>query len=185
MKKMEFEKKSIYNQEMENMKINYREALAADAKALLEHLHTDGGETDNLSFGKDDFNISPEKEAKFIDRFARSEKDLMLVAELDGIIVANAIVEREKIKRFSHRAEISLTVLKEYWGRGIGSRLMEMMLDFCKKSGVHSVSLYARADNFGAISLYKKFGFETVGVYKDYFLIKNETFDAVFMRRGI
>jgi ribosomal protein S18 acetylase RimI-like enzyme len=168
-----------------NMNIVYREALAEDAEALLTHLHTVGGETDNLSFGKDDFDISIEKEARFIDRFKKSEKDLMLVA-LDGDkVVGNGIIEREKIKRFGHRAELSITVLKEYWGNGIGTQLMKMMVDFCKRSGVHSVSLYARADNFSAISLYKKFGFETVGIYKDYFLIKNKLYDAIFMRLGI
>ena len=167
------------------MEIIYKEATALDAEKLLVHLHTVGAETDNLSFGKDDFNISPEKEARFIDRFRRSENDLMLVVEFDGIIVGNAIVEREKIKRFSHRAEISLTVLRDYWGRGIGSHLMEMMIDFCKNSGVHSISLYARADNTAAVSLYRKFGFETVGIYKDYFKISEEYFDAIFMRLGL
>ena len=167
------------------MQIIYREASMSDAENLLEHIHSVSSQTDNLSFGKDDFNISPEKEARFIDRFAKSERDIMLVA-LDGDrVVGNGIIEREKIKRFSHRAELSITVLREYWGRGIGTRLMEMMIDFCKSSGVHSISLYVRADNIGAISLYKKFGFETVGTYKDYFLIKNEMFDAVFMRLGI
>jgi ribosomal protein S18 acetylase RimI-like enzyme len=109
----------------------------------------------------------------------------MLVA-LDGDkIVGNGIIEREKIKRFSHRAELSITVLRDYWGRGIGSHLMEMMIDFCKNSGVHSISLYARADNTAAVSLYRKFGFETVGIYKDYFKINEEYFDAIFMRLGL
>ena len=167
------------------MQIIYREASMSDAENLLEHIHSVSSETDNLSFGKDDFNISPEKEARFIERFAKSENDLMLVA-LDGDkVVGNGIIEREKIKRFGHRAELSITVLKEYWGNGIGTQLMKMMVDFCKRSGLHSVSLYARADNLSAISLYKKFGFETVGIYKDYFLIKNKLYDAIFMRLGI
>ena len=167
------------------MKIEYREAVAGDSEALLLHIHKVSSETDNLSFGKDDFNISPEKEGRFIDRFAKSEKDLMLVA-LDGEkIVGNGIIEREKVKRYSHRAELSITVLKEYWGQGIGSRLMEMMIEFSKNSGIHSISLVARADNERAISLYKKFGFDSVGIYKDYFKINEEYFDAIFMRREL
>lgn len=164
------------------MEIIYKEATASDAEKLLLHLHTVGGETDNLSFGKEDFNISPEREARFIDRFARSESDLMLVAECNGIIVANAIVEREKVKRFSHRAEISLTVLRDYWGRGIGSELMKRMIDFAKERKLHSLFLYARADNKRAISLYERFGFEKTGHFKDYFLINGSCFDAVYMQ---
>lgn len=167
------------------MNIIYREALQSDAEALLEHLHAVGGETDNLSFGRDDFNISPEKESRFIERFKRSENDLMLVAECDGIIVGNAIVEREKIKRFSHRAELSITVLRDFWGRGIGSKLMSMMLDFCKESGASVITLYVRADNERAISLYKKFGFSEVGVFKNYFNIDEQLFDGLFMQKII
>ena len=167
------------------MNIIFREAVPTDSHKLLEHIHTVSMETDYLSFGPDDFNISPKKEARFIERFSKSEKDLMLVALVGDKIVGNGIIERERIKRFSHRAELSITVLRDYWGQGIGSRLMEKMIDFCKNSGVHSISLYARSDNAAAISLYQKFGFETAGIYKDYFLIKNVTFDAVFMRLGL
>ena len=47
----------------------YREAVKADAAALLEHVKTVGAETDNLSFSGETFSISVEREAKFIDRF--------------------------------------------------------------------------------------------------------------------
>ena len=163
------------------MNIIYRKAVASDAKSLLLHIITVGGETDNLSFGADTFNISPEREAKFIDRFAKSNNDLMLVA-LDGDkVVGNAIVERNKVKRYNHRAEISITVLRDYWGRGIGSRLMEMMIDFAKSAKIESLYLEVRGDNERAISLYKKYGFEEIGEYKCYFKINNSYYDAIFM----
>ncbi len=167
------------------MNIIYREALASDAELLLEHIHTVSAETDNLSFSKDDFNISPEKEARFIERFKKSEKDLMIIAIDGNKVVANGIIEREKIKRYSHRAELSITVLKDYWGQGIGSRLMELMIDFCKNTEVHSLSLVLREDNLRASALYRKFAFESVGVYKDYFQINGEYFNAEFMRLEI
>ena len=163
------------------MCIIYREAVREDAKALLLHLNTVGGETDNLSYGKDTFLISEEKEAKFIDRFQKSKTDVMLVAECDGKIVGNAIVERSRIERYSHRAEISVTVLRDYWGQGIGSRLFEMMLEFARRSGIEILCLEVRSDNARAISLYKKFGFKTVGVYERFFKIGGEYFDATLM----
>ena len=167
--------------------MNYivRETEARDASALLDHIHKVASETDNLSFGKDDFNISSEKEARFIDRFKNSSRDLMLVA-LDGeTVVGNGIIEREKIKRFSHRAELSITVLKDYWGQGIGSLLMKKMLDFCKESGVSVVTLYVRGDNDRAIALYRKFGFTDVGTFRNYFSIDGKLHDALFMQKII
>ena len=163
------------------MDIIYREATAADAEALLLHLNTVGGETDNLSYGGDTFRISPEKEAKFIDRFARSQNDVMYVAECDGKIVGNAIVERNRIARYSHRAEITVTVLRDFWGQGIGSRLMQMMIDFSKKNGIEILYLEARADNQRALSLYKKFGFVCIGIYENFFKIEEKYHDAQLM----
>ena len=164
------------------MDIVYREATGADASALLLHQATVGGETDNLSFDQNTFNISPEKEARFIDRFTKSERDVMLVA-LDGKkIVGNGIIECERAKRYSHRATLSITVMKDYWGRGIGSRLMEMMIAFSQKCGIAVVSLEVRSDNERAVALYKKFGFETIGLYKKFFKINGEYHDAYLMQ---
>ena len=164
------------------MDIVFREATADDAAVLLIHQKQVGDETDNLSFDGSTFNISPEKEARFIDRFARSEKDVMLVA-LDGeTIVGNGIIECERAKRYSHRATLSITVMKEWWGRGIGSRLMEMMIDFSRKCGISVVSLEVRADNERAVALYRKFGFETIGLYKKFFKINGEYHDAYLMQ---
>ena len=163
------------------MDITYRAATRADAEALLLHLNTVGEETDNLSYGRDTFCISAEKEAKFIDRFAKSNTDVMYVAECEGKIVGNAIVERNRIARYSHRAEISITVLRDYWGRGIGTRLMQMMIDFAKETGVEILYLEARSDNERAISLYKKFGFKFIGIYEKFFKIKGMYYDAALM----
>ena len=164
------------------MSIIYREATSQDAAALLVHQSTVGGETDNLSFDQDTFNISPEKEGRFIDRFAKSERDLMLIA-LDGEkIVGNGIIECERAKRYSHRATLSITVLRDCWGQGIGSQLMQKMVDFSKEHGIDVISLEVRADNSRAIALYEKFGFERIGTYKKFFKIKDSYFDALLMQ---
>ena len=163
------------------MNIIYREALASDAEKLLNHIKTVGAETDNLSFGKDTFSISVEREAKFIERFYKNKNGVMFIALDEDVVVGNAIVERNRVERYSHRAEISITVLREYWGRGIGTRLMEMMIDFSKKSGIEILYLEVRSDNHRAVSLYEKFGFERLGTYKNFFKIQNMYFDADLM----
>lgn len=167
------------------MSIIFREATATDAAGLLVHLRAVGGETDNLSYSADTFQISEEREAKFIDRFARSKTDVMFVA-IDGErVVGNAIVERNRISRYNHRAEISITVLKEYWGRGIGSRLMEFMIEFSKKTGIEILYLEVRADNRRAIALYEKYGFEALGTFKNFFKIENNYYDALLMNKNL
>ena len=163
------------------MHIIYREAVGDDAAALLSHLSCVGGETENLSYGKNTFRISVEKEKRFIERFKNNPGDVMLVA-LDGSsVVGNGIIERNRVERYNHRAELSITVLKKYWGLGIGSRLMQMMIEFAKESGIENIYLEVRSDNERAISLYKRFGFARIGVYEDFFKIDGKYYTADLM----
>lgn len=163
------------------MNFVFREAEDRDAEELVKYITTVGGETDFLSYGKDTFNISPEREARFIERFKKNKNDIMLIA-LDGEkVIANASLESSKVKRYSHRSELSITVLREYWGRGVGSRLMEMMIDFAKSVGTEIIYLEARADNERAIALYRKFGFEKNCDIKRFFKIDGKYYDATVM----
>lgn len=164
------------------MAIIYKVASKEDAAGLLLHISLVGGETDFLSFGKNAFNISEEREAKFIERFRTAKNDVMLVA-LDGDkVVGNAVLEAERIPRYSHRATLSVTVLKEYWGRGIGTELIKRLIEFAKSTSLSVVSLEVRADNSRAITLYEKFGFKKIGVYEQYFKIGERFFDAILMQ---
>ena len=161
--------------------IEYRIAKREDAHSLAEYVRCVGGETDFLSYGADTFNMSDEREARFIERFEKSKKDIMLVA-LDGErIVANASLEANRVQRYSHVSELSVTVLKEYWGKGIGSRLVEIMIDFARENGVEVIYLEARSDNERAISLYRKFGFEKKGEIDRFFKIKDDYYGCVIM----
>ena len=163
------------------MGIEIREACGADAEKMITYNKKVGSETDFLSFDGTTFDISEKKEAGFLERFRGARRDLMLIA-LDGErIVACASIEGERKVRYSHRAELSVTVLKEYWGKGIGSMLLEGLIKFSKQASYRSIYLDVRADNERAISLYRKFGFEKLGVYKDYFMINGIYYDAEIM----
>ena len=161
--------------------IEYRVAEPTDAEALIEYTKKVGGETDNLSFGEDAFNIPVEREARFIARFKNSKNGVMLVALDGGRIVANASIERCKAERYNHRAELSITVLKEYWGLGIATKLINRLIEQAKEIGIEVVYLDVRSDNIRAISLYKKLGFAFVGRFRRYFKINNEYFDGDLM----
>jgi ribosomal protein S18 acetylase RimI-like enzyme len=106
----------------------------------------------------------------------------MLVAFDEGELVGTGAVSAISGKnRFAHRRDIAISVRKDYWGKGIGSGLMNLLLDFCKKTGAESVELEVRSDNERAISLYKKFGFEKIGTNERYFKIGEEFFAADYM----
>ncbi len=163
------------------MNIVYRVAERRDAEGMIEFLKCVGGETDNLSFSEDTFKISPEKEARFIEKFRSAEKDIMLVAEADGKIIANASVSQNRIARYSHRAELSIAVIREFWGMGVGSALMGRLLSFARENGIAVLYLEVRADNERAIALYKKFGFSEIGTFEKFFKIDGKYYAACLM----
>ena len=69
----------------------------------------------------------------------------------------------------------------EYWGKGIGTRLLRELLAFSENSGIESIYLDVRADNDRAIALYRKFGFKDIGNYERYFKINGKYYDAKLM----
>ena len=72
---------------------------------------------------------------------------------------------------------IELAVLPKYRKKGIGRKLVELMLT--SVDGMMTVCLEVRASNNAAISLYKAIGFESISVRKGYYDDPRE--DAVIM----
>ena len=113
------------------MAVSIEKAHPSDAGALLTFLKQIGGETDNLSFGSEGLPFSVEAEAEYLGKLENSRDDVMLVAKADGIIVGSASLNRLP-RRMQHRGELSVSVAKEYWNRGIGSLLTESVLSFAR-----------------------------------------------------
>ncbi len=68
------------------------------------------------------------------------------------------------------QAELAnLAVRPELWGRGVGSALLDQVLDRCSNRGAETVFLEVRRSNQAAQDLYKSRGFRTVGVRKRYY----------------
>jgi len=54
----------------------------------------------------------------------------------------------------------NMFVLKEFRGKGIGTKLISSFLDWCKHSKYDRVCVSASAQNTNAIKFYRKFGFK-------------------------
>ena len=164
------------------MNITYREAEPSDAGKFLEYSKIVGSETDNLTFGAEGLSLSISQEADFIRKFAGNPGSIMLVAFDEGELIGTGAVSVISGKpRFAHRSEIAISVRKDYWGKGIGTGIMNILMDFAKKSGAEVLELEVRSDNEAAISLYKKFGFKKIGTNEKFFKIDGEFFAADYM----
>jgi ribosomal protein S18 acetylase RimI-like enzyme len=81
----------------------------------------------------------------------------------------------------SHRAELGITVIRDEWNKGIGSILMEKLIEFAKDAGIEILNLEVRADNTNAVHLYEKYGFRHIGTSPAYFKIGDEYVDFEIM----
>ena len=80
----------------------------------------------------------------------------------------------------SRKARIdSMAIDEQYRRRGIGSLMLDTVLDHFKRNGHKTVELKVRPTNTGAIKLYATFGFQVVGVEPRYY--QSDGSDAFLM----
>ncbi len=157
-----------------------RQAQPEDAGELLIYLKRIGGETDNLTFGPEGMPFTEEEERRFIRTVARDPKSVLYVAVENGQIIGDGSLNALP-RRMSHRAEVGLSVVQDCWNRGIGTALMEKLIDYAREQGVELINLEVRADNGAAIHVYEKLGFQPIGVSPAYMKVGAAYVDVLLM----
>lgn len=162
--------------------ITYRNPVVEDAKNIVDFYNYVGGETSFLSFEKDEYPLDVKGQEEDIKGLEGNANNTMLLA-LDGeeIVGIATINSSHKIKS-RHEGELGIVVAKKYQGQGIGSRLIQMLIDWCKGNGVTTrIRLDTRTDNTMAVSLYLKFGFVVEGCCKNQTLLNGTYYDLYIM----
>ena len=168
---------------LENSKVLIlRKSTEEDAESMIEYLNIVGGESDNLLFGKNEFRLTVEQEREYIKNINENNNALMLLGIIDNQIVSVSQVSATNRKRIAHNSELAISVKKEYWGMGIGTTVMEVLIDFAKNhETIKTISLGVKASNKKAQHLYEKLGFEKVGVHRNFFNIDGIYDDEILM----
>jgi RimJ/RimL family protein N-acetyltransferase len=135
-----------------------------DGNAVFEVFNATHAETDYLLSYPDENSFDPEQEARFLEEKTQSPNEIEIVALVDGKIAGMAGIEavgtKDKVK---HRAEFGISVLKEYWGLGLGKALTKACIQCAKDAGYTQLELNAVAENERAVSLYEGLGFREFG----------------------
>lgn len=154
----------IIVKDRQNRDILLRSAEVEDAAILVEYLKKTATETSFLLREPDEAEVPLEKEESFIRWNLESPKDLLLLAFHDGQHVGNCSVSgKGALRRVSHRCEIGIALYQRYCGCGIGSAMLETVLQVAKSMGYEQAELEVVADNRAAISMYEKHGFVKCG----------------------
>jgi putative acetyltransferase len=118
-------------------------------------------------------------------RFAgRGDNEIVLVALIDDKVVGSAGMVRETRHRRAHAAGLGMAVHDAYAGRGVGTALMQALVDVADRWwNIKRLELDVYADNPRAIALYERFGFEREGLHRAYAWRDGEYVDSLAMAR--
>lgn len=163
--------------------IQIREALKEDATGLLAFLDRIGGESDNLTFGHGEMKVTLEQEEAFIEGMREKPNSIFLCAlNNTGRIIGTTHFMAGTMPRTRHAGELGVTVVKDYWGMGLGSILMDRLIEWIREQKtIRKVNLRVRADNDPAIHIYEKKGFVREGLITREYLIGGTLHDVLWM----
>lgn len=152
-----------------------------NAAEILEYLKTIGGETHFLLMDENGLGISEEYEAKILEASYAEPRGGMHFGRINGEMACMFSLSCHPRRRLAHTGEIALSVRKKYWHIGVGSAIMEALIELAKEASLKNVELGVYADNERAIALYRRFGFEEIGRHRGKIYVDGEYYDEILM----
>lgn len=162
--------------------VTVKEATKEYAQQIIDFYNIVGGETDFLSFGKDEFKKDLEEYRSLIESTRLEQNSIILLAFLKDEIIGLGSITSSQKDRTKHVGTLGIVVSKRYIGLGLGRALMEQMIQWSSANGMtNKISLVTREDNVKAIELYEKLGFEKEGLVKRESLIDGVYYNTLLM----
>lgn len=111
--------------------------------------------------------------------------DITLVAERGGVVLGHAgLFTASPSLRRRHAAGLGIAVAADAQGRGVGSALMQALIDYADGwVQLLRIELTVFTDNERAIRLYRGFGFEVEGTHRAYAMRDGVYADVLSMAR--
>ena len=165
-----------------DLRVTLRRVEPNDAENVVAYLYQIAGESENITFGPGEFELSVEEERAFLRQTEESPTSFYLIAEIAGEIAGTLSFSAGKRPRLQHAGEFGMTVLRRYWNVGIGSHMLAYFIDWARQTGtIRKLNLLVRVDNLPAIHLYKKYGFVQEGRLTRVFYLHGQFIDGYMM----
>ena len=147
--------------------LTLRTAQPDDAQHILNYLEDVSAESDFLTFGPGEFEITLEQEIDLLTAYRESPNQLFLLGLINDELVALANVGASARPRLRHRGILGMSVRKAFWGLGIGSAILDhVLLTVRQNRFLTKLDLHVRTDHDRAIALYRSRGFVEEGLLR-------------------
>ncbi|MDS0284144.1 GNAT family N-acetyltransferase [Haloarcula onubensis] len=120
-----------------------------------------------------------------IMRHNEVESRIFFVATVDGDVVGWVHIERPETAKLSHTAELTVGVLAQYRGQGIGSRLLERGTEWAAEQGCEKLYNSVPSTNEAAIEFLEAHEWETEAVRADHYKLGEAYADEVMLARKL
>lgn len=155
-----------------------------DAEQMISFLKMIYTESEFLARYPEEVDIALPDEIKFLQTCLDSSNELMIVAIADGVIAGNCHISFMRSIKTRHRAEVMISLRKEFWGFGLGTAMFTEVINLAKDKGIFQLELEVIEGNERALALYRKTGFEIIAEHPDAYLYKDGSFKkAIHMRK--
>lgn len=159
--------------------ITIRDAGEADAAALVTIYNQ--GIADRIATLETE-ERTPEERKQWLA--ARGPRHPVLVAEMDGTVVGwGSLNQFNPRKAYDFVADFSVYVERAWRGKGVGGALLRALIARAKQLDYHKLVLSAFPWNAAGMALYQRYGFRTVGIYKEQGLLDGEWVDTIIMEK--
>lgn len=169
---MRFEEKTVSLKD--GRRVTLKSAEPKDAQKMIDYMRLAFSETDFLLRNPDEVTFTLEQEEGILQGMLENPRAMMLCAMAEGRVVAAAnLGPVGSLRKVRHRANLGISVLKAFWGQGLGSLLMQEIILSARAMGYLQLGLQVAADNARAIRLYERCGFVRVGCIPQAFRLDN------------
>ncbi len=146
-----------------------------DAEKMLNFIKKSCGETDFLARYPEEWSIDVEQEEAWVKRMLESPDILTMTCYVDNEVAGNCELRFKSGIKTSHRAEVAIAILREYWNVGIGSSMFSELISEARKRGAEIMELEFMEGNERAKRLYEKFDFRVVSEKPNAYKLKDGT----------
>jgi len=164
-----------------------RYPLQSDAPAMCDYINALSQERTFILFQGE--TITPEFEeahvARQLEAIARNEVVNLLVVAGERVVGVASVGMHNRVE--SHVGGLGISVAREWRGLGVGSALMEAVLDEAQAHlpKLEMVTLSVFGNNETAIRMYRRFGFQEYGRLLRGIVHRGQYVDHVYMYRNM
>jgi RimJ/RimL family protein N-acetyltransferase len=130
--------------------------------------------------------ITLDSTKEYLKNILENDGSFVLLCINEDSIIGSIDVVRKKRLEECHVADIGMCIKKEYRNKGIGTKLLQEMIEICREEKkIKKIELDVFSNNVAGKKLYEKVGFEYEGRRKRSIIKDNKKIDLIMMGKEI